>query len=339
MTLTYKLNQFIDNLNGQFIEVSYREAVYQCMDLAYAWVFCLDYPKATIQHQYAYEVFTKPNELTYKYFDLIPNTDDFIPQDGDICVFKGGTAGHIAICLGGGTRFKFKRFEQNNPLGTSASINERGYTNMLGVLRPKVFSLNESLMYKGYDLSNPDSMKIAVDKLVDIMEGKYITSEEHQRIINELDSKSTEQATLYAKKEEEYKTKISALDEALLSLQTTEHSWETEADKYQRLFKVTQIFLSDNDIQITSESTEDEIKGALSTATRSEEIANLYATLSSRLILSNSTPEAVLEALQKLEDGYKNQIENITKQLSAKIEALRNKQPTMWQFIINKYFK
>jgi hypothetical protein len=138
-----KLNQFVANLNGQFVEVSSVSNEYQCMDLVYAWVFCLGYPKATIQHLYAYEVFTKPTDITYKYFDLIPNTPDFIPQDGDIGVFKGGVAGHIAICLGGGTTLKFRRFEQNNPLGTNASINERGYTNMLGVLRPKVFSSTE----------------------------------------------------------------------------------------------------------------------------------------------------------------------------------------------------
>jgi len=161
MTLTEKLNQFIDNLNGQFVEVSYKDAIYQCMDLAYAWVFCLDYPKATIQHQYAYEVFTSPNDLTRKYFDLISNTPDFVPRDGDICVFKGGTAGHIAVCLGGGTTSKFWRFEQNNPLGTNAALNERGYTNMLGVLRPKVFSNNETLIYEGLDLNNNESMKSA----------------------------------------------------------------------------------------------------------------------------------------------------------------------------------
>jgi len=34
-----KLNQFIDNLNGEFVEVSYNKAIYQCMDLAYNWVF------------------------------------------------------------------------------------------------------------------------------------------------------------------------------------------------------------------------------------------------------------------------------------------------------------
>jgi len=34
-----KFNQFVDNLNGQFVEVSYKKALYQCMDLVYNWAF------------------------------------------------------------------------------------------------------------------------------------------------------------------------------------------------------------------------------------------------------------------------------------------------------------
>lgn len=137
-----KLNQFILNLQGQFVEVSDASNKFQCMDLAYAWVFTLGYPKATIQRLYAYEVYTKPNDLTLKYFDLIPNTPEFIPQDGDIGVVDktpDNIAGHIFICLGGGTTSKFNRFEQNLPLGNRAAVHEGGYAKFLGVLRPKVF--------------------------------------------------------------------------------------------------------------------------------------------------------------------------------------------------------
>jgi hypothetical protein len=136
-----KLNQFIDNTNGQFIEVSSNSALYQCMDLCYLWVFALGFPKATIQNQYAYQAFANPKEITYQYFDLIPNTPDGIPQDGDIVVWKatsGNVAGHIAVALGGGTTSKFKCFEQNSPLGTSAHVGEKSYTNVLGWLRPKI---------------------------------------------------------------------------------------------------------------------------------------------------------------------------------------------------------
>lgn len=136
-----KLNQFILDIQGQFVEVSDRINIYQCMDLAFLWVLCLGYPKATIRHLFAYQVYTEPTDLTRQYFDLIPNTPDFIPQDGDITVFTGGTAGHIGIALGGGTISTFNNFEQNWPIGTNASVRARNYNTpkLIGVLRPKVF--------------------------------------------------------------------------------------------------------------------------------------------------------------------------------------------------------
>lgn len=135
-----KLNQFIANVNGQFVEVSDHSNVYQCMDLAYFWVFCLGFPKESIQRLRAFEVYTKPTPVSQKYFDKIPNTIEAIPQDGDLVVWGGdyGPAGHIAIALGGGTTKTFKCFEQNNPLGTNAHIQMRNYDKVLGWLRPKV---------------------------------------------------------------------------------------------------------------------------------------------------------------------------------------------------------
>src|SRR3990167_10768612 len=97
-----KLNQFILNTQSQFIEVSDRTNIYQCLDLVYLWVFCLGYPKKTIQHLYAYQVFTEPNDVTRQYFDIIPNSPTFIPQDGDIAVYDktlSNIAGHIGIAL------------------------------------------------------------------------------------------------------------------------------------------------------------------------------------------------------------------------------------------------
>jgi len=134
-----KLNRFIDNLNGQFVEVSYRDAIYQCLDLVYNWVFVLDFPKATIQHQYAYEVFTQASDFTREYFDIIPNRTETIPQEGDIVVWNktsSNIAGHIAIVIEA-TQTKMKVFEQNSPLGTNAHISDKTYTNCLGFLRPK----------------------------------------------------------------------------------------------------------------------------------------------------------------------------------------------------------
>jgi hypothetical protein len=168
-----KLNRFIDNTIGQFIEVSSASALYQCFDLCYFWVFCLDFPKATIQHQYAYEVYTQANEFTRQYFDIIPNTPEAVPQEGDLVVWNKtatNTAGHIGIAIDG-TTSKFKVFEQNAPTGTNAHIQERNYTNVLGFLRPKVQTaggvpqwLTVLLQEKGLSLDREGEFRAFWDK-------------------------------------------------------------------------------------------------------------------------------------------------------------------------------
>ena len=165
-----KLEQFIDNVNNQFIEVSDKTNIYQCLDLVYCWVFVLGLPKSTIQHLYAYEVFTKPNAETKKHFDLIPNTSDFIPQDGDIAVFNktpGNIAGHIGIALSGGTVNTFKVFEQNRPLGTNAHIGTSNYTNppLLGVLRPKNQGTPENVDITTLNINELDQLKQEIDRI------------------------------------------------------------------------------------------------------------------------------------------------------------------------------
>ena len=184
-----KFNQFVDNVNGQFVEVSYKKALYQCMDLAYLWVFCLGLPKATIQHLYAYQVYTNPTDLTKKHFDLIPNTPNAIPKDGDLVVLKGGTAGHIVIALSGGTTSSFKCFEQNNPLGTNAHIQSRSYKNVLGWLSPKKAGLKFTqkemdAMRKQRD-DNWNLYKEEKKKLKGVVDGKYIKKEDCDRIKRE----------------------------------------------------------------------------------------------------------------------------------------------------------
>jgi hypothetical protein len=138
-----KLNQFIIDTQGQFVEVSDKTNIYQCKDLAYLWVLCLGFPKATIQGLYAYTAYTQPTDTTRQYFDLIPNDATFIPQDGDITVFdktSSNPAGHIGIALGGGTVTSFRNFEQNYPTGTNCAVRIRNYNTpkLLGVLRPKI---------------------------------------------------------------------------------------------------------------------------------------------------------------------------------------------------------
>lgn len=146
MTIQEKFNLFKDNIGNNFVEISSSSAKYQCMDLAYAYIFTLNIPKATIQNTYAYQVFTAPKAITKEYFEIIKNTPEFVPQVGDLCVWDkkfNGTAGHIAIATGKGDTNTFESFDQN--IGSLyPQVIKHNYVHFLGVLRPKKFVANDS---------------------------------------------------------------------------------------------------------------------------------------------------------------------------------------------------
>ena len=86
-----------------------------------------------------------------QYYDKILNTPTFIPQKGDVCIWKKefGGYGHVAICLEGCTVNKMKLFGQNYPKvsyqnskgnwinGSPCQIVEMSYSKVKGFLRPK----------------------------------------------------------------------------------------------------------------------------------------------------------------------------------------------------------
>lgn len=139
MTIKERLDLFRSNVGSEWVEVSSKVAPYQCMDLAYLWVFVLNYPKETIRNALAYQVYTNPKPITKEYFELIKNTPEFVPIAGDLVVWDkkfNGTAGHIAIAIGEGDTKKFKSYDQN--IGTDyPQVIEHNYNHVLGVLRPK----------------------------------------------------------------------------------------------------------------------------------------------------------------------------------------------------------
>ncbi len=88
----------------------------QCMDLAFLWCDKLGIPRETIRHGYAYQVWAAPAPITYQYFDLIPNTDTFVPLKGDIAVFgitNGIPVGHIAVTTGSSDINNLITFDEN----------------------------------------------------------------------------------------------------------------------------------------------------------------------------------------------------------------------------------
>ena len=140
-----KFQEFLKWVEGQGIELSDETNIYQCMDLAYSWIFYLNYPKSTIQHLYAYQIYTEPREITLNYFDLIKNTPSAVPQAGDLVIWSNvvGVAGHVAIATGQGDTNKFKSLDQNWQGVSRAVIVEHTYKGVIGWLRPKKTNTQE----------------------------------------------------------------------------------------------------------------------------------------------------------------------------------------------------
>lgn len=135
-----KFKEFFNKWNGKPCEVNDPSNLNQCMDLIYAWCDALGVTRDAVRHLYAYEVYTKPNDLTVKYFELVPNTALAVPKVGDIVVFKGGVAGHVSVANGKGDTNTFESFDQNWNT-TSDDYNNKCmtiihvYDNVLGFLR------------------------------------------------------------------------------------------------------------------------------------------------------------------------------------------------------------
>jgi len=134
MTLT----DFIAKYNGKYIDF---DGVYgaQCMDL---------------MHQYVVEVLgiADPNVLSapaavdlynnfdniygHEDFDLIANTVNNVPLEGDIIVWDIYTYGHVAIFVDGDPD-KFNSFDQNYPIGSPCHLQNHDYNGVSGWFHPK----------------------------------------------------------------------------------------------------------------------------------------------------------------------------------------------------------
>jgi len=160
-----KLQQLIENVLNQSIEVSDKSNSWQCMDWAYCWVFCLGYPKATIQQAKAYQVYTSPRDITKQYFDLIPNTPDFVPIAGDLAVWgtSVGPAGHIAVCDNGSTKTKLITWDQNwNGVQKVIKVSHT-YDGVIGFLRPKTNPEDCETKLAWYETEYPKEQQRVID--------------------------------------------------------------------------------------------------------------------------------------------------------------------------------
>ena len=78
------------------------------------------------------------NDYVMEFFERIDNTPKFVPQRGDIALWRGGTYGHVAICLGKGNVDYFYSIEQNwEPQRLTEERHNYTYLKPLVFLRPK----------------------------------------------------------------------------------------------------------------------------------------------------------------------------------------------------------
>ena len=108
-----------------------------------------------------------------QYFDKIPNTPSGVPSRGDIIIWGSsyGTHGHIAIDNWANVN-QVQALTQNDPIGSLTILKNYSYNHILGWFSPK--GNNMSDVYNGYDLSNRESMKVAVDVLVRVQKGEFV---------------------------------------------------------------------------------------------------------------------------------------------------------------------
>lgn len=111
-----------------------------------------------------------------EYFNRVLNTPEAVPQEGDVIIWDKTTTlpfGHVSVFISGDIN-SFTSFDQNWPIGSKCHYQEHNYSGVLGWLHPKIITDTTDVNYKGYDLTNRDSMRVAVDILVKLQSGELI---------------------------------------------------------------------------------------------------------------------------------------------------------------------
>ena len=136
-------DQFVKNHLGRGVDYD-GVAKVQCVDLAKCYlkeVYGISAGAWGDAHSW-YDEWTRYTDLLQKNFERIPNTPEFVPQKGDICVWKpslsSGGWGHIAIASGEGDTTYFYSYDQNWTGKHDPCTKVRhNYSHFYGVLRAK----------------------------------------------------------------------------------------------------------------------------------------------------------------------------------------------------------
>lgn len=215
------LDEFIEKYKGK--SVGYPNDNYfkgECLSLV-KWyikeVFGIDPPASGCNGARCYwSIFPSPLDSV---FEKVPNRPDLVPKKGWIAVWDGsvgGGAGHIAIVADDkATKSTFNSFDSNWGSKT-AQIVTHNYNNVYGFLVPK--GNNMSDMYNGYDLSNRESMKVAVDILVRVQKGEFVEKSKLDELVKIKTAELSSKISDYEKQIKILNTQIETLKKDVASL-------------------------------------------------------------------------------------------------------------------------
>lgn len=182
------LDDFISKHDGKFLEVAgSQNALDQCVDLA---------------NGYIRDVLELPiiEWTNAKDFPSNASKKDGVPQKGDLVIWGGSIAGHIAIFLEGNAN-NFTSFDQNFPLGTPCHKQAHNYNNVLGWLRPKKVIMTDQ---KCYPISKANDLEIDSNNWT-FLRNKYDISDPAQIVgkVEELQNQVKEEAGKVSERESE----------------------------------------------------------------------------------------------------------------------------------------
>ena len=215
------LDEFIEKYKGK--SVGYPNDNYfkgECLSLT-KWyikeVFGIDPPASGCNGARCYwSIFPSPLD---NIFEKVPNRPDLVPKRGWVAVWDGsvgGGAGHIGIVADDkATKSTFNSFDSNWGSKT-AQIVTHNYNNVYGFLVPK--GNNMSDMYNGYDLSNRESMKVAVDVLVRVQKGEFVEKSKLDELVKIKTAELSSKISDYEKQIKILNTQIETLKKDVASL-------------------------------------------------------------------------------------------------------------------------
>ena len=215
------LDEFIQKYKGK--SVGYPNDNYfkgECLSLV-KWyikeVFGIDPPASGCNGARCYwSIFPSPLDSI---FEKVPNTPNLVPKKGWVAVWDGSVgsgAGHIGIVADDkATKSTFNSFDSNWGSKT-AQIVTHNYNNVYGFLVPK--GNNMSDMYNGYDLSNRESMKVAVDVLVRVQKGEFVEKSKLDELVKIKTAELSSKISDYAREIKILNTQIETLKKDVASL-------------------------------------------------------------------------------------------------------------------------